>query len=164
MRPDIWSAITNAETKRLAELATGRRVLEVGSQFGYSTVVMALVATAVHAVDWHQGDDIVGDHDSLPKLWVNLGRYDVRERVVVHVGRSETVLPLLPAGSFDFAFHDADHTTEAVLTDARLILPLLAPGALLAFHDFGRYGVREAVEALGLEQVSLTHSLVVVQT
>ena len=24
-RPDIWSAITNAETKRLAELATGRR-------------------------------------------------------------------------------------------------------------------------------------------
>lgn len=162
-RPDIRSAIKDDESARLAELAAGRRVLEVGSQYGFSTVLMARVAKVVHAVDWHRGDAIVGRNESLPLLWENVTRYKLRDRVVIHVGRSETVLPLLLPGSFDFAFHDSYHSAEAVAADVALMVPLLVPGSLLALHDYGRYGVAEAVDGLGFERVSLTRTLVVVR-
>ena len=162
MRPEILSAVTDAEAAQLTELARGRTVLEVGSWYGLSTVVMARTARMVHAVDWHRGDPHAGKRETLTSFWSNLERYDVRDRVVIHVGRAEVILPMLRPRSFDFAFLDGFHETEAVDRDARLILPLLRPGALLAFHDYGRFGVRSAVDALGLPQVSLTGSLAVV--
>lgn len=162
-RRTILTAITEAESARLRELAAGKRVLEVGSQYGYSTVLMAAVAESVHAVDWHRGDAIVGHRPSLPELWANLAAFRVMDKVILHVGATEAVLPYLREGSFGFAFHDAFHSTEAVRADVALLLPLLEPGALLAFHDYGRYGVAEAVDGLGLERVSLTESLVVMQ-
>ena len=159
----ILTAITDTESARLRELAAGKRVLEVGSQYGYSTVLLAAVAERVHAVDWHRGDAIVGHKATLPVLWGNLWSFGMLDKVVLHVGHSERVLPLLVPGSFGFAFHDAYHSAEAVRADVAMILPLLAPGALLAFHDYGRYGVTEAVDGLGFPIVSLTESLVVVQ-
>ena len=162
MRPAITSAVTDAEATRLADLARGRTVLEVGSWYGFSTVVMARVARVVHAVDWHRGDEHAGVRETLGAFWANLERYAVRDRVVIHVGLAEVVLPVLRARSFDFAFLDGFHETEAVDRDARLILPLLRPGGMLAFHDYGRFGVRPAVDGLGLPQVSLTGTLAVV--
>lgn len=162
MRPRIASGVTEAEADRLAELAKDRTVLEVGSWYGLSTIVMARTAAMVHAVDWHRGDAHAGRRETLTVFWANLERYDVRDRVVVHVGRAEVVLPMLREASFDLAFVDGFHETKAVTRDARLILPLLRPGALLAFHDYGRFGVRPAVDALNLRQVSLTGSLAVV--
>lgn len=160
----ILTAVTEAESAELRKLAAGKRVLEVGSQYGYSTVLMAAVAQAVHAVDWHRGDAIVGRHESLSVLWANLAAFRVLDKVVMHVGRSEIVLPLFRPASFGFAFHDAYHSTEAVAADVALILPLLEPGARLAFHDYGRYGVAAAVDALGLERVALVESLAVYAT
>ena len=166
-RLPIQSGIKDDEAERLVELARGRTVLEVGSWFGFSTVLMGRVARVVHAVDWHRGDEIVHrrtrTRDTLPSLWTNLERYRLRDRVVVHVGSSDDVLPLLAPGSFDFAFHDSYHSTERVAKDAAMIIPLLRKGSLLAFHDYGRYGVSPAVDALGLPVVSLTRSLIVVQ-
>ena len=160
--PKITSAVTAAESERLEELARDRTVLEVGSWYGYSTVLMARVARIVHAVDWHRGDDHAGHRDTLGAIWANLGEYGLLDRVVLHVGRAETILPLLRPGSFDVAFLDGLHTTEAVARDAAMILPLLRPGGTLAFHDYGRFGVKAAVDGLGLRKVSLTGSLAVV--
>jgi predicted O-methyltransferase YrrM len=159
--PEITSAVTAVESHRLAELAKGKVVLEVGSWYGYSTIVMARVAKRVHAVDWHRGDAHAGERDTLATLWANLERYAVRDRVILHVGRAQDVLPVLRPGSFDLAFLDAFHTTEAVARDAALIRPLLRRGGMLAFHDYGRFGVKEAVDALGVP-VSLTGTLAVV--
>lgn len=161
--PRIRTAIRPDEAQQLARLAEGRMVLEVGSQRGFSTITMARVAKAVHAVDWHRGDAIVGAQDSLPVIWANLAKTSHRDRVVLHVGRAEDVLPVLRSGSFDFGFHDAYHSAEAVRADVALMVPLLVPGSLLALHDYGRYGVAAAVDGLGFEQVSLTRSLVVVR-
>lgn len=163
MRIAIRSAVTPAESAVLARLAAGKRVLEIGSQYGYSTVLMAQTAKLVHAVDWHRGDKIVGHRPSLPVMWQNLARYRVMDKVIIHVGRSDTVLPLFRPRSFGFAFHDSYHSVDNVRADVEMILPLLEKGALLAFHDYGKFGVTEAVDGLGFERVSLTGTLVVVK-
>lgn len=160
--PDIPTSVSRSEAERLCELAEGKVVLEVGSWWGFSTVAMALVAKRVHAVDWHQGDDHAGNDESLAPLMANLDRYGVRDRVVVHVGRSEDVLPLFPTGHFDLAFIDAFHTTEAVRADIHLVLPLVGVHGYIAFHDYGLFGVKEAVDELG-KPIELTESLAVVK-
>jgi predicted O-methyltransferase YrrM len=161
--PRIDSSVTAEEAHALAGLANGRTVLEVGSWRGFSTVTMAQTAVRVHAVDWHQGDDHAGRDESLSHLIANLDEYGVRDRVVVHVGRADAVLPMFRPESFDFAFHDAFHETEAVAADAALILPLLRPGGVLAFHDYGLFGVAAAVDALDVEPLHVVGTLAVVR-
>lgn len=164
--PDIPTSVSALEAFRLRDLAKDRTVLEIGSWRGFSTVTMAHVAARVHAVDWHIGDEHAGHDDSLPQLFDNLGRYGVRDRVVLHIGASWDVVPLFPAGYFDFAFIDGYHTTEAVQRDAELVLPRLRTGALLGFHDYAdeRFGVTAAVDALeGVKWHSLAGSLAVVR-
>src|ERR1700704_2654435 len=61
--PLISTSITAAEAGRLAELADGRDVLEVGSAYGFSACVMALAgARHVTAVDPHTW---LGSHDAM---------------------------------------------------------------------------------------------------
>lgn len=162
--PEIESSVTPEEMWRLRSLAEGAIVLEVGSWRGFSTVAMAQVATIVHAVDWHLGDDHAGHDESLGPLIDNLDRYRVRDRVVVHVGDAAVVLPLFQPGHFDVAFVDAFHQTEAVRRDADLVLPLVRPGGHIAFHDYGLFGVKEAVDALeDLEWLELVGTLAVLR-
>jgi predicted O-methyltransferase YrrM len=134
---DVASAVSREECQRLSELAGDRVVLEVGSQFGRSTLAMASTATRVHAVDWHLGDKHAGFLDSLPELMRNLERYKLRDRVVVHVGRNEVVLPMLLGNLFDLAFIDSFHERAAVESDTAMVLRLMKPGGAIAFHDFG---------------------------
>lgn len=165
--PDIETSVSPAEAAALVEHATGKVVLEVGSWRGFSTVAMGLVATRVHAVDHHLGDEHAGHDESLSMLIANIDRYGVRSRVIVHVGDAVDVLPMLRHSQFDFAFIDAFHETEAVLRDADLVLPLVVPGGLIAFHDYGRFGVADAVDLLCSEQrvywVEMIETLAIVE-
>jgi predicted O-methyltransferase YrrM len=159
--------VSSAEAHRLIELARGSVVLEVGSWWGFSTVAMALVAERVHAVDWHLGDDHAGHDESLAPLMENLDRYGVRDRVVVHVGDAGVVVPMFPRGFFDLAFIDAFHTREAVARDADAVLPTVHVHGFIAFHDYGRFEVKEAVDAIvadgSVAWVDLTETLAVVR-
>lgn len=159
---EIISAVSDGEAERLAELADGKTILEVGSYFGFSTVVMGLVARNVHSVDWHKGDEHAGASDTLAPFMANLARYDLVGKVIVHVGEVADVLAVFGEDSFDGAFIDGFHTTEAVARDIALVRPLIRPGGFIAFHDYGRFGVREAVDAMGLP-VELTGTLAVVR-
>ena len=42
-----------------------------------------------------------------------------------------------PIGVFDFIYIDADHTASGVLSDAVRSHPLLKPGGIMAFDDYG---------------------------
>jgi predicted O-methyltransferase YrrM len=137
---EIPSTTTEAECRRLAELARGKRVLEIGTYHGRSTVSLASTAAVVHTVDVHPADPATGD-DTLAGLMRNLDRYDLRDRVVVHVGFSQLILPLLQPGSFDLAFLDAQHQREPVEEDLAALLPLVEQGGVIAFHDYGVPGV-----------------------
>jgi len=147
--PDVASSLTENEAALLAELARGKVALELGSWYGRSTIALASTATRVHAVDSHGGDAHTGPLSTLSSFLRNLNRYGVRDRVVVHVGDVEEVASVLAPASVDVAFVDGLHTREAVERDARLLGPLVRPGGVLAFHDYGRYEVTEVVDALG---------------
>lgn len=128
---DVRGWLNDDEGRCLAKYAQGKRVLEVGSYCGRSTIWMARVARRVYAIDtWQEG--------TKDEFLSNLDRYQVRN-VSAKDGPAQSmdwVSILDMEGFFDFIFIDADHSFEAVTADIQTCLPLLAPGGLLALHDF----------------------------
>jgi predicted O-methyltransferase YrrM len=166
--PNIDGWLMHEEGKALAELARGKRVLEIGSYCGKSTVCMARTAEHVTAVDYFDGRDTPAPGDTSKAFRDNLDRYGVADKVT-------TKHPDEPlCGEYDLAFIDGAHDRESVHSDIDKSLSVLAPGGLLAFHDYREFpgqhdsrwdqGVTESVRELinaGAELVS-THATVAV--
>ncbi len=142
---DIPGWLSLIEAKALAELARGRRVLEIGSYCGRSTVSMAQTALFVHAIDWGRGDKGAGDAWTTPALLDNLGRYGVIDKVTVHVGRS---VDCGLAGGFDLCFIDGAHDYESVEADCKLAKRLVKKQGVIALHDWYLQDVRKAAKAV----------------
>lgn len=128
--------LTECEAEKLAQLAAGRRVLEIGSYCGRSSVVMARTALHVDCVDPFDGRTIDGVH-TLDEFQRNIERHGVASRVTAHVGTTAECVPQL--GVFNLVFIDGDHSYEAVMQDAAHALAHLHPDGLLAFHDYRVY-------------------------
>jgi predicted O-methyltransferase YrrM len=160
--PRIPSAVTHEEATKLVELASGGNVLELGAQYGFSTVVLAQVAKLVCSVDTHQGDVQAGFADTWDTFQGNLKSYGVTN---VHPlrGKFEDILPQLAerAIMFDGVFIDGAHDKASVQRDLDLALPLIYPGGWVAFHDYGRgphngfhdFAVTEVADAFGIDGV-----------
>lgn len=156
----INTSMTVHEAERLRELATGKRVLEVGSAFGFSTITMGQHAASLVAVDPHDGRARNGNAyeyemlaGSLEVLRSNLRDAGLTNKVEIRVGRSQDLLPeLLYADyEFDLVFIDGDHSYAATLRDLRDALRLLSPDGVLAVHDYGEDtcpGVQRAVDKM----------------
>lgn len=158
---DVPGWLSEQEGRELARLAKGKRVLEVGSFMGRSTVCLAREAAHVTAVDTFDGRGTPNPMNTMPDFHRAMERHGVAKRVQVKVGTSAEVLPRLSAGgeSFGLAFIDGAHDEASVRTDIELSLPLLAPGGLLALHDYGRPddpGVKAAADALLGKPLSVT--------
>lgn len=160
---DIEGWLRPSEGKELAELARGKRVLEVGSFCGRSTVCMARTAEHVTAVDYFDGRGTPEPRDTLADFQKNIKRYDVADKVTA-VNPDDEI-----SGEYDLIFIDGSHDRESVAADIEKYLPLLAPDGLMAFHDYqepAHPGVAEAVDdflAAGGELLSLTEHLAVVK-
>lgn len=161
---DIASAVTAEEAARLATLARGGDVLELGAWYGFSTIILAQAARRVTSVDWHRGDEHAGEVDTWEAFRANLARYGVAAKVDARRGRFEDVLPALyrEGALFDGCFLDAQHDTASVERDLALALPLVRPGGWIAFHDYGRgedtghegFGVTAAAAGFGITGVT----------
>lgn len=143
--PLICTSITGSEANRLADLAAGRDVLEIGSAYGYSACVMALAgARHVTAVDPHTW------LDSHEVMLGNLAACGVAGQVTVIRGYSPDALAGL--GPFGLVFIDGDHSAAAVMADVEAARKLLADGGVLAVHDYLETcccpGVGAALDAL----------------
>jgi hypothetical protein len=161
---DIDGWLLPQEGKALAELARGKRVLEIGSYCGLSTVCMARTAEHVTAVDYFDGRCTAVPSDCLPKFYKSLERHGVRHKVT-------TCHPdiALPPGPYDLAFIDGAHDLESVRADIEKALGVLSDGGLIAFHDYHSgidMGVDVAVDELlgaGGELISITKTVAVVK-
>jgi len=162
--PFISTSVTVREAAELAGFADGQAVLEIGSAFGYSAVMMALAGGQVTAIDAHSW--IPG---SLETMTANMAAYGVADRVAILCETSCSAMPRLAAGeaSFGLIFVDGDHQAEPVRHDVGWALRLLAPGGVLACHDCSEDcccpGVRQALDELFPEGGELTDSLFVVR-
>lgn len=146
----IPTYVTREETDELERLAAGKRVLELGAQFGYSTVHLGKAAAELWSVDWHYGDPQAGEMDTLAAWAGHTASLRKAGRVIGVIGRFAQVLPLLQPASFDLIFHDGLHERHAVILDARLSLPLLSWRGIFCAHDWGSFsGVQGLAEVMG---------------
>ncbi|MFC7789872.1 O-methyltransferase [Microbacterium sp. MAHUQ-60] len=116
----------------LVRIAGARRVLEIGTLGGYSTIWMArgvgdagrvvsIEAEAAHAEVARRSIDAAG----------------VGERVDIRVGRAVDVLPTL-VGGFDVVFIDADKESNTIYLD--WAAKLGHPGTVVIVDNIGREG------------------------
>ncbi len=150
---DIKGWLLPEEGKALAELARGKRVLEIGSYCGLSTVCMARTAEHVTAVDYFDGRATPKPADTHIEFWANLERHGVADKVTTCHPEAEIPLP-----AYDLAFIDGAHDYEAVKADIARACEVLAPGGVLALHDYGQPvhpGIKQAVEELVAEGGSI---------
>ena len=124
----------------LLRLARGRiRCVELGT--GIGTTALGLAIAEAHREVW--------TYDPYPR---DLGRYTrlvpahVSNRVHFISERGDS--PSSPPADVDFLFIDSSHARAEVVSEYRAWKPQLAPGAVVAFHDYGPVwpGVQQAVD------------------
>ena len=118
----------------LAQVSGARRVLEIGTLGGYSTIwlargipshgrVVTLEAEPAHAV----------------VARANLERAGVSEKVEIKIGNAAETLPtLMGQEPFDFVFIDADKQSNTIYLDWAARLG--RPGTLIVLDNIGRNG------------------------
>lgn len=147
------TAMSELETLALERCARDKVCLELGAEWGYSTIVMGRVAKSVVSVDWHRGypNCAAGPthQDTLLQFLYNIK--EVRSTVIPMVGKFEDILPLLKEQSFEFIFLDGGHDWEQAYFCFLQARRLLAPGGIFACHDYGHPSCSEraVAEALG---------------
>ncbi|MGZ4309243.1 MAG: O-methyltransferase [Gaiellaceae bacterium] len=104
-----------------------KRVLELGTYSGYSSISMAAGLPPGGRIDSCEFDET---HAEVARRYI--GRSPYADRITVHVGPAlETIEQL--EGDFDFVFVDADK--ENYLEYYEALLPRLAPHGLMAFDN-----------------------------
>lgn len=117
-------------------------VVNIGAGFGTSalTIVEMRHDAFVFSIDVEERPD--------EECYLRAAGLWEQHRVVRILGRSQDVGRHWPA-PVDMVFVDGDHSTDGVVGDARAWLPRIAPGGIIAFHDYGREslpGVKEGID------------------
>lgn len=150
-RPADWDgSMTITEISSLCYLIAARRprkILEIGSFKGLTTLDMALNAPAaeVHTLDLPQATDPTSTRFKTNDTSI-IGRrgflyYADRPeaaRVHQHFGDTATFDYSEIGGGVDFALVDAAHSYEYVRNDTVKALPLMSDDSVMLWHDYGR--------------------------
>ena len=117
--------------KMLVSLTGAKRILEIGSFTGYSTVCLALGGGEACIVDALEINDAL--EDLMREGWDKAG---VSDRIRLHLGDAcETLRRLAgePGREYDFVFMDANKREYCKYYE--LLMPLLRPGGLIVADD-----------------------------
>jgi predicted O-methyltransferase YrrM len=146
-------------------LPVGFVACEIGSYFGASTSFLAAAASLrqghVHAVDTWKNHAMPDEpvEDTWDRFLENIDCF--RNWITPHRGVAREVKDGVP--QFDMLFIDGDHSYEGTLGDLRDFVPKLNKGGIVAMHDFGYDGVRQAMSDYfkdrPIEDMGLTHTL-----
>lgn len=153
--------LTRPEAELLWRIAAGRRVLELGTASGRSTVCLSQSAERVVSVDVAGSDEAVE--------WVR--RFGHADRVEFRRGGTDATCRELGGSRYGLIFVDAPYDAANLARDIAAALALVAPGGLLAFHDYPDPGwpdVRKVVDEhaarLGWRRIAQADFLGVFQT
>jgi len=138
----------------LRQLATGRRVLEIGCWKGRTALAMAETAQVVYTVDHFRGDAYAGPHDTLDNFVTNWRDHPCRPQVVPIMGDFVDVLPALRLEVLDLLLYDGCHDYTPTADFFRLVLPHVRPDAVLVVDD--HHGAYPQVMAAVRDSVALT--------
>lgn len=120
-----------------------RRVVELGTYEGFSACAMALALRdlgeggTVRAVDTWEGDPNTHAYnsDEVYQRFSNLRKELGLEDVIVPLRMTFEKASQVIEPGIDILHIDGWHTYRAVSTDFKQFRPLLAPGAIVMFHD-----------------------------
>jgi predicted O-methyltransferase YrrM len=116
----------------LVRISGARRVLEIGTLGGYSTIWMARAVGEQGRVVTIEAE---AAHAAVAR--VSIDAAGVGERVDIRIGRGSDVLPTL-VGGFDLVFIDADKESNPVYLDWAARLG--HPGTVVIVDNIGREG------------------------
>lgn len=147
--------MTRDELRWLAQTAATRyTILEIGSYEGRSTLALARATPGVVYAcdDWRGESDRPTAARDLRQRFVTNLKAELRAGKVLMLEMSSQQLqahyrskPHLLGNGFDCIFLDGSHDANSVRSDITGWLPYLKPHGLLAGHDAGLPGVREAL-------------------
>jgi predicted O-methyltransferase YrrM len=123
-------------------------VVEVGSAYGLSTIVLARGGSRrVVTVDTHEGQGMSAPEDSFDEFRANIARFEVERFVEAHRSTSAELAQTF-SGEAQLVYVDGLHTVEGVRSDIDVWLPHLRRGGVAVFDDYvdPEWGVREAVD------------------
>ena len=126
--PQMLTGTIEGRFLELLVFASGaRRVLELGTYSGYSSISMAAGLPADGHIDTCEVDE---RHAEVARRYIRRSQF--ADRITVHLGPAgETVERL--EGPFDLVFVDADKTGYDAYYEA--VLPKLAPRGLIVFDN-----------------------------
>lgn len=116
----------------LVRISGARRVLEIGTLGGYSTIWMARAVGPEGRVVTVEAED-----DNAAVARTSIDAAGVGDRVEIRIGRGEDVLPSLDGG-FDLVFIDADKESNTLYLD--WAAKLGHPGTVVVLDNIGRDG------------------------
>lgn len=132
--PAIWISPAQASFMQIQlRLCNARTVIEVGTLAGYSAIWMARALPdggRVHTIE------LEAKHADFAERWV--AKSDVADRVVVHRGAGQDVLPQFDTASADAAFLDADK--GGYPTYLGECMRILRPGGLIMVDNAFAFG------------------------
>jgi hypothetical protein len=123
----------------------GRRGLEIGCHYGWSTAHLVAAGLDLDVID-----PALGYPDQMADVRASLAQIGTAR---LWAGFSPSVVPAVRAVKgepWSFAFIDGYHEGEAPAEDARAVLPLMAEDALVMFHDLVSPHVAAGLAAFAL--------------
>ena len=147
---DEWSLKSATKPESLAlllRLADGRRaVVEIGTGTAWTTAALALADPRRTVLSYDP--EVRAERDR----YLELAGANAAGRIeLVQAGGESGPPPEGPAA--DFVFVDGSHEKDLTIRTFEAWRDTLAPGGVIAFHDYGNElypGVSEAIEELGL--------------
>lgn len=116
----------------IARISGARRVLEIGTLGGYSTIWLARAVGAEGRVV-----TVEAEADNAAVARASIDAAGVGDRVDIRIGRGADVLPTL-VGGFDLVFIDADKESNTIYLD--WAAKLGRPGTVVILDNIGREG------------------------
>ena len=160
---DVRGWLLPEEGAELARLANGKRVLEIGSYAGLSTICMARTALHVTCVDYWDGRATGSPCNTLEEFKSNIKRHKVEQKIAIRYPSD-----ILPYQQYDMIFVDGSHEEDDVYTDLVYAADMLAPDGIIVAHDYRPVqagslicdpGVLAAVDRFVSHGAKLTHEI-----